>query len=134
MRTLFFQFVLLLAWSGATGQEAIVFSGYPVSKVESGLESTVRVTMNEDQAVEYRVLIVKRGDRYFWASRENKELFHFQSGIAHWFISESSGYIKIIDPSLIPGNEPTNQYVYIEHLTLLVDTITYWGAGQKLAP
>jgi hypothetical protein len=129
-----FLVVLMLAWSGATGQETIVFSGYPISKVESGMEATAQTALGETQSNEYRVLIVKRDGKYYWASRENKELMHFQSGIAHWFVSQSSGYIKIVDPSLLPGNEGTNQYVYMEHLTLVLDTITYWGIGNALAP
>ena len=52
--------------------------------------------------------IVKRGDKYYWASRENKEMLHFQSDIAHWFIALTSGYVKILDPSLMPGSEQPN--------------------------
>jgi len=115
-------------------QESIVFSGYPISGVTSSADSTSQRAISGDEATEYRVLIVKIGNRYFWASRENKELFHFQSGIAHWFISESSGYIKIIDPSLVDGAEPTSQFVYMEHLTLVLNTITYWGVGSQLNP
>lgn len=125
---------LSLVWTMVGAQETIVFSGYPVSKVESGIEATTRSEMTGAQSSEYRVLIVKRGTKYYWASREDRELMHFQSGIAHWFISESSGYIKIIDPSLMLGNAGADQYVYIEHMTLLVDTITYWGSGTELSP
>jgi len=127
-------FLLTLGLGSANAQESIVFSGYPISKVESGSDTTAHVAMADVQSTEYRVLIVKRGDKYYWASRENKEMFYYQSGIAHWFIAPTSGYVKIIDPSLVPGGaENTPGYIYMEHLTLVVNTITYWGTGEQLS-
>ena len=134
MRALTFLLVSLFVYSVACGEETIVFSGYPMSKVESSSESTEQLSMTEKQLTEYRVLIVKRNGKYYWASRENKEMLYFQSGIAHWFIAPTSGYVKIIDPSLLPGGEEANGYIYMEHLTLLVATITYWGTGEQLSP
>lgn len=132
MRALIFTVVLAFVWSAAYADESIVFSGYPGSKVESNETSTARYDLTRDEGMEYRVLITKRGDKYYWASRENKELRYFRSGIAHWFISDSSGYVKIIDPSLIPGMENEQGFWYLEHLTLLTNTITYWGYGESL--
>ena len=135
MRFLILQLTLLLAWQTAGAQETIVFTGYPTTTVQSGTDYTTHVDLNGAKSSEYRVLIIARGGKYYWASRENKELMYFQHGITHWFISKTSGYIKIIDPSLIPGNEEgVGQYVYMEHLTILLDTITYWGTGSELAP
>ena len=123
--------ILLVAQANAA--ETVVFSGEPVSKVESRLTETFHNTMEADAASEYRVLITKHDGKYYWASRENKELLHFTSGVADWFISESSGYVKIVDRRAL-GDDGEPRYVYIEHLTLLLDTITYWGTGSELAP
>ena len=111
--------------------ETVVFSGEPISKVESRLSESFHMTMEAEAATEYRVLITEHDGKYYWASRENKELLHFQSDAADWFISESSGYVKIVDRRSI-GDSGEPRYVYIEHLTLLLDTITYWGTGTEL--
>jgi len=132
IRPYLYLLILTLICGIASAQETIVFSGYPASRVESGFDSTAQETLTAEQSTEYRVLIVKRDGKYYWASRENKELLHFQSGLAHWFISPSSGYIKIIDPSLSFENQETTQFVYMEHLTLVLATITYWGTGEQL--
>ncbi len=125
---------LVLTCGSAYAEEIIVFSGYPASKIESGFDNTAQSNLTEEQAIEYRVLIIKRDGKYYWASRDNKELVHFQSGIAHWFISPTNGYIKIIDPTLVAGGQDPAQFVYMEHVTLILETITYWGAGDELAP
>ena len=134
MKTLLVLVLTLVCGGSVFAEETIVFSGYPITKVESNADSTAQHELTDEQSSDYRVLIMKRNGKYYWASRENKELMHFRSGIAHWFISESSGYIKIIDPSLIPGNDGTEQFVYMEHPTLVIDTITYWGVGNALSP
>ncbi|MDA1064067.1 MAG: hypothetical protein O2907_07025, partial [Proteobacteria bacterium] len=118
-----FAFVAIGFVSIGNAQDSIVFAGLPFTKVESNAEATTQYEMSDAQSQEYRVLIVKRGGKYYWASRDNRELMHFQSGVAHWFVSEASGYVKIVDTSLIPGNESSGGFVYIEHLTLLLDTI-----------
>ena len=118
--------------SPTQGQEQIVFAGTPLTRVESDIENTERSVLDSHQIEEYRVLITKRDGRYFWWSRERKELMYFKSGIAHWFVSPTSGYIKIIDPSLRSSSDIPNQYYYVEHLTLLTTTLTYWGSGEDL--
>ena len=38
----------------------------------------------------------------------------------------------IMDPSLSFENQETTQFIYMEHLTLVLATITYWGTGEQL--
>jgi hypothetical protein len=112
-------------------EDTVVFEGYPFSRVSSNEEMTEREELNEAQSKEYRVLIVKRGDKYFWASRENKELFYFTSGAIHWFIAPTSGYIKIVDPKLLNPDSDESVLLYVEHMGLVTNLISYWGAGES---
>ena len=134
MSRLLWGLVLSILMTGlAVSAETVVFSGEPISKVESRLTDTTHYPLEPAAATEYRVLITKLDGKYYWASRENKELLHFQSDAADWFISASSGYVKIVDRRSL-GDDGEPRYIYIEHLTLLLDTITYWGVGAQLSP
>ena len=126
----------LIVAQPAIAEETIVFSGAPFARVLSNHEGTERAELDETQAEEYRVMIVKRDGQYFWASRENTPLMHFpvlDSGF-HWFISTGSGYVKMVDVSTLPGYEDSNLIFYIEHMTDGLGTVTYWGIAQGLSP
>lgn len=123
--------MLLLFWAlSLQAEDTVVFEGYPVSRVSSNAEMTEREELNAAQMKEFRVLIVKRDDKYFWVSRENKELIYVTSGAAHWFIAPTSGYIKIIDPQLFDPEADKAPLLYVEHMGLLSHMITYWGVGD----
>src|SRR5262245_7674776 len=72
--------LLTTASSFARAEERLVFSGNPTVKVESAHQASNRVELTTQEQTEYRVLITARDGKYYWASRENKELFHFRSG------------------------------------------------------
>ena len=123
--------ILLLFWAlSSQAEDTVVFEGYPLSRVSSDADMTEREELNPAQIKEFRVLIVKRDDKYFWASRENKELIYVTSGAAHWFIAPSSGYIKIIDLQILDPEADKGPLVYVEHLGLFDYMITYWGIGD----
>ena len=82
-------------------------------------------------------MITQRGDRYFWTTREDRELEHRASGAFHYFISPAgSGYIKILDKSSLPGFVPGKgepRYRYMEHMPFFLGTVTYWGESDDLS-
>ena len=79
--------------------------------------------LSEKQKDKSRVLITKRGKNYFWASREDKQLFTAVSGEFLYFIAiKGSGYIKIF-----PAENK-----YFEHMSIGLQTFTYWGDVIKL--
>lgn len=130
--------VLLLALSLpssvlAQDEETLVFRGWPLIKVESSFHKTLRSETTETQSAQYHVLIVKRGGKYYWASRENLELLYVQSGAYHWFFAPSSGYVKIQDSALVTDDE-SSPYTYMENLTVGLLSITYWGAAESFEP
>lgn len=123
--------LLLFCAFGLRAEDTVVFEGYPISRVSSNEDTTEREELTEAESKEYRVLIVKRDDKYFWASREDTELFYFKSGLAHWFIAPTTGYIKIIDPRLVDPESVESMLVYVEHMGLVTIMITYWGVGES---
>ena len=108
-------------------------SAAPTVRVGSSEASTARTVLSEDEQEEFRVVITTRNERYFWISREGRELFHFTSCVYHWFIDpRGGGYVKVQDTSLLPEllRDPGPRFRYIEHVTLAIETITYWGSAD----
>lgn len=101
--------------------EEVIFIGWPKSKVSSSATETHQDVVSN--AAEFQCMIVRRGTRYFWRSRQNVELHKFQSGAFEWFISDASGYVK----RQVPGTMAIDGASYTEHLSLGLSSITYWG-------
>ena len=122
-------FVLSFLLVSSALADELVLSGTPLTKVESTSNSTQRTALSPEDAEEYSVTIVKRGARYFWASRENRELHHHVSGVYHHFKDlTGGGYVKV--ETLSSGEV----FAYYEHLNLGLVTITYWGTSPRYAP
>jgi len=125
---------------------AILFVTYPVSaqvvleasptvRVDSGEGATSRILLSEPDRTKYRVKIIKRGDQYVWASRDDRELVYRLSGAFHFFIEPGGGgYIKVMDThAALPESmrDPGPRFRYMEYVTLWLGTITYWGASEE---
>ena len=52
----------------------VVFEGRPIRKVESSFGATAGTTLTADDAFKYAVRIVERQGKYYWASRDMREL------------------------------------------------------------
>ena len=131
MRLLTCLVVVLWFASPATPQE--VLSARPTVKVESNAASTQRFQLSDAEQEEFRVVITTRDGRYYWISREGRELIYHASGAFHYFIDPTGGgYIKVFDTSLVPEflRDPGPRFQYFEVLSLWLGTITYWGASE----
>jgi hypothetical protein len=109
----------------------------PSTKVESGPDGTQHFALTTVQAQKFAVTIIRRGDRYFWASRENRELKHVVIGIYHYFIDlQGGGYVKVEDQSLLSESmrDPGPSIRYLEQVTLGLGTLTYWGSAEQFSP
>lgn len=125
-------FAILLVASPVFAQ--VVLDAKPIVKVESGEGATLRQLLSEPDRTKYRVTIIRRGGRYFWTSREDRELLHHLSGAFHYFIEpRGGGYIKVFDAHTLPESlrDPGPRFRYMEHLTFWLGTITYWGASEE---
>ncbi len=101
-------------------------------------EGSTDETLTEAQKNEFRLLITKLGDEYIWASREQRQLIHYESGVFHYFVNpQGGGYIKVYDQNTLPDSmrDPTKpRIVYLEHLSLWLQTTTYWGSAEAFEP
>lgn len=114
-----------------------VFDAEPTVRVSMGEESSNREELSSVDAAKNRVIIVKRGGRYLWASRGGRQLTHHADGAFHFFVDTlGAGYIKVMDSKLaerltgLPHEGP--RYLFMEHVTVLLGSITYWGSAERL--
>ena len=109
-----------------------VFVGTPIVKIsEAGIERFVE-PIDQNLAPKLSLIISKISGKYYWATRENKELMRRVSGRFIAFVAEDgSGYVRITDPtaksaaSLMSPTEAT--FDYKEHLLLGLRSVTYFG-------
>jgi hypothetical protein len=127
---------LLLCSFVSFAQVETVFLGSPVVKVsEGGIERTPETVSSKD-AANLRCVISKIGNKYYWSSRENKELIRFEAGAYTTFVSpEGVGYIRIINPDskgLASLTSPTEErFDYVEHLLIGLRSVTYYGVMSQ---
>jgi hypothetical protein len=138
--SLFPRFILLTAlWlslvGGAYGQAKTVFSGVPSQKIsEAGIDRRVDA-ISRQLAVNLRCVVSEIDGRFYWASRDNKELIRHRGGSFVTYIAvDGSGYIRVIDPaykataSAMSSTEA--KFDYVEHLLLGLRSVTYHGNSQ----
>lgn len=112
----------------------VVLDAEPTVKVESSEGHTSRLVLPTPDRTKYRVTVTRREGRYFWTSREDRELVYHASGAFHYFVEpRGGGYIKVFDTQMLPESmrDPGPRFRYMEHLTLWLLTITYWGATDE---
>jgi hypothetical protein len=124
-----------LSLAQAPSDSVVVMEGRPVSRVESTDEAARHSAVPPAERDTLKVVIVRKGNRYFWASRENRELERRVSGAFHYFIDRTEGgYIRVFDRSTLPESmRPEGaQFEYTEHVPVWRSTMTYWGVTDKL--
>ena len=108
----------------ANAESTIIINGLPMKKVMSDIGGTESVNLTKDEGFNYRLLITKKGDKYIWASREDKELIFSHKGEFYNFVEPNgTGYIRVAKTG--------DNILYEEHLTLGFKNITYWGMAQE---
>lgn len=118
---------LLLPSIAFGGNEILVLNGTPFSQSKINIQKSASQNLTESQQNEYRLLITKNGDEYFWASRENIPLIKNISGDITVFISpRGSGYIRV---SKVEG-----KFLYMEHMPHGFQSVTYWGISDNFKP
>lgn len=114
-------------------EETVVLEARPTHVVESWPVGTEHRTLTAEQREKNRVRIVKRGNRYFWTTRENRALVHVESGAYHHFIDpQGGGYVKVYDSRHpLAGGEEDPPIQFFEHVSLHLGTLTYWGNAPE---
>lgn len=126
-------FVTTLAFGHAAGSE-LEFEGVPMSKIEVSDGVVQNTTISGDKAREFRVVIAREGDRYFWASRDNLPLLKID-GVAYvtYVAVTGAGYIRVLSPMMrelrkkLPAEQRDREFLYMEHLIHQMGSITYFG-------
>lgn len=116
-------------------QSRTVFSGVPVVKVSEGGVERLPEVLPRDKAVDVACAITEIGGKYYWATRENKEMVRRTSGAFITYIAvDGSGYVRVVDPSAKAAASlmsPTEaRFDYVEHLLLGLRNVTYFGNAR----
>ena len=139
-RSILFLVVRIVCASTVEAQERVVLDAVPSSVVSSNANATVREPLDAAEQEEFRVRIVERNGQYFWATRDNTEMVYVPPsglGIVHSFVA-TSGYVKVLDQSDLPQESilrlQGENIQFLEHVHILLNTITYWGDGVQFDP
>ncbi len=108
----------------------VVLSGRPTNTSEGTHDAATHVQVPAGDRDKLKVTIVKRGDKYFWASRDNREVERRVSGAFHFYVDKTDGgYVRVFDRSTMPQSlQPEGpQFEYTEHRPNWRGTVTLWG-------
>lgn len=131
-----YKFIFVFAFCFFTNfcnAQSFSFTGIPSFKVtEGGIERNAE-KIEQAKALSVACIVKEIDGKFFWVSRENKQLVKIDTrGAFLIFLAiDGSGYIRIIKPelkdaaSLMSTTEKT--FDYLEHILLGLRTITYYG-------
>jgi len=123
MRNVVLAVVALFVSASAAAAET-EFEGTPQTKVEVTLGATTSEAVPRDEREKRRVVITRDGDKYFWASRNNTPLYKLDSGDYVTYVAATGvGYVRVLSPRKSIGRNVR----YMEHLTVQMGSITYFG-------
>jgi hypothetical protein len=134
MTTRLLAFALLLVLPHASGAQAVEFEGVPTLKVEvrEGKATTEEVASRRQS--ELQVRIVRDGDRYLWATRNNLPMLKQESGSYVTYTAVSgAGYVRVLGPALrsaiqqLPAEQRAREFIYAEHMLHQLGSVTYFG-------
>ena len=98
------------------------FIGAPLVRVDADGNEVKRTELSEAAGEKYACRIARKGRRYVWASRGDRELTRSVSGDWTYYVSpEGSGYVKVLTGA------SGQAFDYVEHVTGEFKTVTYWG-------
>ena len=130
--------------SVSTQDEVIVFVGFPkVRMVADGVKNGALEKVPEEKVIEFGCVIVKRGSKYYWKSRDNHEVVKIRGGLYTTFQRlDRSDYVRIADPSLktsgvtkhLVRGEGLMAFNYVEHLVINLASVNYWGEAGHTDP
>jgi hypothetical protein len=101
--------------------------GLPNSRIDGSQEGAERRLLTPEEARKNRLLITKVAGKFYWASRENRGLEAQHSGASTYF------YVPDSPGSYIKMTRVGNTIHYLEHVSVWLSTITYWGELQIIS-
>lgn len=98
----------------------LAFYGAPSRVCSMGGVKAECHDLTGEQRETYRAVIVRDGERYFWKSREGREMLRTESGIyTQYTEANGNGFVKI---------QADGSYLEVVHIGLTV--IGYWGQAE----
>ncbi|HIE65972.1 MAG: hypothetical protein ABGX83_08870 [Nitrospira sp.] len=99
----------------------IVFHGIPVIQNRSSADLSHNVKLDNNQKITNAAIITEEDGKYFWATRDKRELLYQSMNNFDLFIDlKTGGYIKIITKG--------GKFGYMEHIAIPgMKAFTYWG-------
>ena len=121
--------------SSAGAQARTIFAGIPSVKISEGGTDRVVEKLERTNASNLAVVISEINGRYYWASRENKELSVSEAGAFITFTAvDGSGYVRILDPQMKSAAslayDSAKAFDYVEHLLIGLNSVTYYGTPR----
>jgi hypothetical protein len=111
-------------------KEVEVFRGTPTVRYDMQRDKVKKDALTANTAVDNICHIVKRGNYYYWKSRNDEMLLLLDSGpysSAYYFVSlKGAGLIKVLDLSTSGFKEVQ----YMEQVSTLLASITYFGEAD----
>ena len=118
-------FVVLLLCALPVFADEIVFRGIPSLRVISSTKTDDRQVLEGEAASKAECIIVQRGKKYYWQSRNNAPMTRIDKpGFTYFVQSDGQGYVKVLTGERKATNAPAD---YIENLTNGFEVVTYWG-------
>lgn len=106
--------------SPAHGKD-IALHGLPIVQTRSSIEVSHNVNLDNNQKITNAIIITKKDGKYFWETRDNRELIFRSMKDFDLFIDPTTGgYIKVITKD--------GKSQYMEHISIKrMKAFTYWG-------
>jgi hypothetical protein len=121
--------VLSLLTLSLFGADTIVFTGIPDTRVVTTYEREEREKLDAEAGEKAECVIVQRGRKYYWASRDDAPLTRVDVPNFTYFIhTGGGGFIKVLTGSRAETQLPAD---YMEQINRGLETITYWGKVSK---
>ena len=123
-----------------TARVKTVFIGFPKSGTSfNGIQDAKLLKFSPEQAKKLDCVIVKKGDKYFWTSRDDHEVEKIVGGAFITFRRlDRPDYVRIVNPDLKKGaallDEAAGKFDYVEHITINLTSLTYYGSMMKYQP
>jgi hypothetical protein len=121
-----------------TGAEEpqIEFTGIPDRITSVGWEQNDGKFLSNEESKQSICVIHKIDDKYYWASRDNRELVKVPSGsFTNYIAINGAGYVKVINPAEKSAasflGKTEEDFDYVEHLVTGLKAIIYYGQQSK---
>jgi hypothetical protein len=116
----------------AMSQSRTVFAGVPAIKIQEAGLGRAPLELERAEAVKWACVISEIGGKFYWASRENRELTRQTSGSFITYVAvDGSGYVRVIGPDAkqraASMSATEAEFDYVEHLLIGLQSVTYYG-------